>query len=160
MRSQGRYSVMTLTTFRDLPFNGPFYAWHGFTELIDLPWLGAAAASRSASWPRRRPSEVGHHSALELQAIAERLARQQSSAWSTASPELESSHTHPLDAGPCMFLTADALVPAGPRGRVVHVHALLAVAADGHWGSSAFEVTSPEDGAGWLGSSADLNVPA
>jgi GNAT superfamily N-acetyltransferase len=34
--AQAGYSAMTLTTFRDLPFNGPFYARHGFTELTDL----------------------------------------------------------------------------------------------------------------------------
>jgi transposase-like protein len=42
---------------------------------------------------------------------------------------------------------------------VVNVHALLAVAADGHWGSSAFEVTPAEDGAGWLGFFRRLNAP-
>jgi GNAT superfamily N-acetyltransferase len=37
------YPAITLTTFRDLPFNGPFYARQGFVELTELtPGLAAA----------------------------------------------------------------------------------------------------------------------
>lgn len=36
------YPAITLTTFRDLAFNGPFYARHGFVELTELtPGLAA-----------------------------------------------------------------------------------------------------------------------
>jgi GNAT superfamily N-acetyltransferase len=33
---QRNHPAMTLSTYRDVPFNGPFYARHGFTELTDL----------------------------------------------------------------------------------------------------------------------------
>lgn len=72
-------------------------------------------------------------------------------------PELdehvESFRTRPLDAGPYTFFAADALVlKAGEAGRVVDVHALLAtgVNAEGHREILGLEVTSGEDGAGWL----------
>ncbi len=36
------YPAITLTTFRDLPFNGPFYARHGFAPMAQLtPGLAA-----------------------------------------------------------------------------------------------------------------------
>jgi putative transposase len=59
----------------------------------------------------------------------------------------------PLDAGPYTFLAADALVlKVREGGRVVNVHALLAtgVNADGHREILGLQVTSAEDGAGWL----------
>src|SRR3954470_2159742 len=59
----------------------------------------------------------------------------------------------PLDAGPYTFLAADALVlKVREGGRVVNVHALLAVGinADGHREILGLDVCSGEDGAGWL----------
>jgi putative transposase len=67
--------------------------------------------------------------------------------------QVESFRTRPLDAGPYTFIAADALVlKVREGGRVVNVHALLAtgVNADGHREILSLEVTSGEDGAGWL----------
>lgn len=36
-RAQG-HSAVTLSTFRDVPWNGPFYANHGFKELPAAQW--------------------------------------------------------------------------------------------------------------------------
>jgi len=61
--------------------------------------------------------------------------------------------TRPLDAGPYTFVAADALVlKVREGGRVVAVHALVAtgVNADGHREILGLQVTSGEDGAGWL----------
>jgi putative transposase len=61
--------------------------------------------------------------------------------------------TRPLDAGPYTFVAADALVlKVREGGRVVNVHALIAtgVNADGHREILGLQVTSAEDGAGWL----------
>ena len=66
---------------------------------------------------------------------------------------VESFRTRPLNAGPYTFLAADALVlKVREGGRVVNVHALVAVGvnADGHREILGLEVTSGEDGAGWL----------
>jgi putative transposase len=67
--------------------------------------------------------------------------------------QVESFRTRPLDAGPYTFVAADALVlKVREGGRVVGVHALLAtgVNADGHREILGLDVTSAEDGAGWL----------
>jgi putative transposase len=59
----------------------------------------------------------------------------------------------PLDAGPYRYLWIDALTQkVREGGRVVNVHALVAtgVNADGHREILGLEVTSSEDGAGWL----------
>ncbi len=67
----------------------------------------------------------------------------------------------PLDAGPYTFVAADALVlKVGEGGRVVNVHALLAtgVNADGHREILGLQVTSAEDGAGWLAFFRDLTA--
>ena len=66
---------------------------------------------------------------------------------------VESFRSRPLDAGPYTFIAADALVlKVREGGRVVNVHALIAtgVNADGHREILGIEVTSGEDGAGWL----------
>src|SRR3954471_4890359 len=66
---------------------------------------------------------------------------------------VESFRTRPLDAGPYTFVAADALVlKVREGGRVVNVHALLAVGinADGHREILGLDVCSGEDGAGWL----------
>src|SRR5215210_238358 len=67
----------------------------------------------------------------------------------------------PLDAGPYTFLAADALVlKVREGGRVVNVHALVAtgVNADGHREILGLQVTSAEDGAGWLTFFRDLTA--
>jgi GNAT superfamily N-acetyltransferase len=54
------YAAVTLTTFADVPWNGPYYASRGFVELTDLtPGLAAARA---------------HEAELGLDAVARRIA--------------------------------------------------------------------------------------
>jgi putative transposase len=75
--------------------------------------------------------------------------------------QVEAFRTRPLDAGPYTFVAADALVlKVRESGRVVNVHALLAtgVNADGHREILGLQVTSAEDGAGWLGFFRDLTA--
>jgi len=72
-----------------------------------------------------------------------------------------SFRSRPLDAGPYTFIAADALVlKVREGGRVVNVHALLAtgVNADGHREILGLQVTSAEDGAGWLAFFRDLTA--
>jgi putative transposase len=72
-----------------------------------------------------------------------------------------SFRSRPLDAGPYTFVAADALVlKVREGGRVVGVHALLAtgVNADGHREILGLQVTSGEDGAGWLAFFRDLTA--
>jgi putative transposase len=67
--------------------------------------------------------------------------------------QVESFRTRPLDAGPYTFVAADALVlKVREGGRVVGVHTLIAtgVNGDGHREILGLDVTSAEDGAGWL----------
>ena len=69
--------------------------------------------------------------------------------------------SRPLDAGPYTFIAADALVlKVREGGRVVNVHALLAtgVNADGHREILGLQVSSAEDGAGWLAFFRDLTA--
>lgn len=84
-----------------------------------------------------------------------RLSKSQVSVMAAELDEhVESFRSRPLDAGPYTFLAADALVlKVREAGRVVNVHALLAtgVNADGHREILGLDVTSGEDGAGWLG---------
>ncbi|WP_380163420.1 IS256 family transposase [Jannaschia sp. R86511] len=73
--------------------------------------------------------------------------------------QVASFRSRPLDAGPYTFVAADALVmKVREGGRVVNVHALLAtgVNADGHREILGLQVTSAEDGAGWLAFFRDL----
>jgi len=75
--------------------------------------------------------------------------------------QVEAFRTRPLDAGPYTFVAADALVlKVREGGRVVGVHALLAagVNADGHREILGLQVTSAEDGAGWLAFFRDLTA--
>ena len=65
------------------------------------------------------------------------------------------------EAGPFTFVAADALVlKVREGGRVVPVHALVAtgVNADGHREILGVQVTSSEDGAGWLAFCRDLTA--
>ena len=67
--------------------------------------------------------------------------------------QVEAFRTRPLDQGPYTFVAADALaLKVREGGRVVQVHALLAtgVNADGHREILGLDVTTGEDGAGWL----------
>jgi transposase-like protein len=69
--------------------------------------------------------------------------------------------TRPLDQGPYTFVAADALVlKVREGGRVVNVHALIAtgVNGDGHREILGLQVTSAEDGAGWLAFLRDLTA--
>ncbi|OBG87989.1 transposase [Mycobacterium sp. E136] len=66
---------------------------------------------------------------------------------------VEAFRTRPLDAGPYTFMAADALVlKVREGGRVVNVHALIAtgVNTDGYREILGIDVTTAEDGAGWL----------
>jgi putative transposase len=66
---------------------------------------------------------------------------------------VESFRTRPLDQAPYTFVAADALtMKVREAGRVVNVHALIAtgVNADGHREILGLDVTTAEDGAGWL----------
>jgi transposase-like protein len=75
--------------------------------------------------------------------------------------QVEAFRTRPLDAGPYTFLAADALVlKVREGGRTVNVHALLAVAvnAEGYREILGLQVSSAEDGAGWLAFFRDLSA--
>jgi putative transposase len=73
--------------------------------------------------------------------------------------QVEAFRTRPLDAGPYTFVAADALVlKVRETGRVAKVHALVAtgVNAEGYREILGLQVTTAEDGAGWLGFFRDL----
>jgi transposase-like protein len=75
--------------------------------------------------------------------------------------QVEAFRTRPLDQGPYTFVAADALVlKVREGGRVVGVHALVAVGVngDGHREILGLQVTSTENGAGWLGFFRDLTA--
>jgi transposase-like protein len=75
--------------------------------------------------------------------------------------QVEAFRTRPLDQGPYTFVAADALVlKVRESGRVVNVHALIAtgVNADGHREILGLQISSAEDGAGWLGFFRDLTA--
>jgi putative transposase len=73
--------------------------------------------------------------------------------------QVEAFRTRPLDAGPYTFVAADAVVlKVRETGRVVKVHALIAtgVNAEGFREILGLQVSTAEDGAGWLGFFRDL----
>jgi transposase-like protein len=75
--------------------------------------------------------------------------------------QVHAFRTRPLDAGPYTFLAADALVlKVREGGRTVNVHALVAtgVNAEGYREILGLQVTSAEDGAGWLAFLRDLTA--
>ncbi|MGI8870513.1 MAG: IS256 family transposase [Mycobacteriales bacterium] len=75
--------------------------------------------------------------------------------------QVEAFRTRPLDAGPYAFVAADALVlKVREGGRTVNVHALVAtgVNAEGYREILGLQVTSAEDGAGWLAFFRDLTA--
>jgi putative transposase len=93
------------------------------------------------------------------------ITRLSKSQVSTMAAELDAQvadfRSRPLDQGPYTFVAADALVlKVREGGRVVNVHALLAtgVNGDGHREILGLQVTSAEDGAGWLGFFRDLTA--
>ena len=71
----------------------------------------------------------------------------------TLDEQVEAFRTRALDAGPYTFLWLDALTQkVREGGRIINVHVLVAtgVNADGRREILGLEVTSAEDGAGWL----------
>ena len=75
--------------------------------------------------------------------------------------QVEAFRTRPLDAGPYTFVAADALVlKVREAGRTVNVHAMLAtgVNAEGYREILGLQVSSAEDGAGWLAFFRDLTA--
>ena len=90
----------------------------------------------------------------------DRLSKSQVSVMARELDELvEAFRTRPLDAGPYTFLAADALVlKVREGGRTVNVHALVAsgVNADGYREILGLQVSSAENGAGWLAFFRDL----
>ena len=67
--------------------------------------------------------------------------------------QVEAFRQRPLDAGPYTFVWVDALViKVREHGRTINVHALIAVGvnADGGREVLGLEISSDEDGAGWL----------
>ncbi|MGX1809742.1 IS256 family transposase [Nocardia sp. NPDC055321] len=73
--------------------------------------------------------------------------------------QVDAFRTRPLDQGPYTLVAADALVlKVRENGRVVNVHALIAtgVNTDGYREILGLQVTSGEDGAGWLAFFRDL----
>ena len=91
-----------------------------------------------------------------------RLSKSQVSAMARdLDAQVEAFRTRPLDAGPYTFVAADALVlKVREGGRVVNVHALVAtgVNGDGYREILGLQVTSAEDGAGWLAFFRDLTA--
>ncbi len=67
--------------------------------------------------------------------------------------QVEAFRSRPLDAGPYTFVAVDALVlEVRENGRVVNVHTLVAVGvnAEVYREIPGVDITSAEDGAGWL----------
>ena len=67
--------------------------------------------------------------------------------------QVEAFRNRPLDAGPYTFVWVDALtIKVRENGRTVNVHALIAVGVngDGQREVLGIDVSSQEDGAGWL----------
>jgi putative transposase len=93
------------------------------------------------------------------------ITRLSKSQVSTMAQELDAHvadfRARPLDQGPYTFVAADALVlKVREGGRVVNVHTLVAtgVNGDGHREILGVQVTSAEDGAGWLAFLRDLTA--
>jgi transposase-like protein len=73
--------------------------------------------------------------------------------------QVQAFRTRPLDAGPYTFVAADALtMKVREGGRVVKVAALVAtgINADGYREILGLQLSTSEDGAGWLGFFRDL----
>ena len=91
-----------------------------------------------------------------------RLSKSQVSRMATDLDEqVAAFRTRPLDAGPYTFVAADALtVKVREGGRVVNIATMVAtgVNADGHREILGIEVSTAEDGAGWLTFLRDLSA--
>ena len=60
--AESGHRAITLTTFRDLPFNGPFYARQGFVELTELtPGLAAAREHERGMGLDRQSVRIAMH---------------------------------------------------------------------------------------------------
>ena len=97
--------------------------------------------------------DPGHHPA-----VASRRSARWPRTWTSRSRRSAPGRWTP---GPYTFVAADALVlKVREGGRVVNVHALLAtgVNADGHREILGLQVTTAEDGAGWLAFFRDLTA--
>ena len=73
--------------------------------------------------------------------------------------QVEAFRTRPLDAGPYTFVAADALtMRVREGGRVIKVAAMVAtgINADGYREILGLQLSTSEDGAGWLGFFRDL----
>lgn len=87
-----------------------------------------------------------------------------SQVWQMASEldeQVEAFRTRPLDSEPYTFVAADALVlKVRESGRVVPVHAMVAtgINRDGHREILGIQVSTAEDGAGWLSFFRDLTA--
>lgn len=90
----------------------------------------------------------------------ERLSKSQVSAMAAELDEAVAAfRTRPLDTGPYTFVAMDALTQkVREGGRTIAVHVLVAtgVNAEGYREVLGVQVTSAEDGAGWLGFLRDL----
>jgi putative transposase len=90
----------------------------------------------------------------------DRLSKSQVSEMAKALDEqVAAFRSRPLDAGPYTFMAADALVlKVREGGRTVNVHAMVATAvnADGFREILGLQVSTAEDGAGWLAFLRDL----
>src|SRR4051812_20385010 len=90
----------------------------------------------------------------------DRLSKSQVSAMATELDEAVAAfRSRPLHAGPYTFLAADALaLKVREGGRTVNVHALIATGVnnDGYREILGLQVSSGEDGAGWLAFFRDL----
>jgi putative transposase len=99
-------------------------------------------------------------STRRMEKLVESLGESQVSIMSAElDAQVEAFRTRPLDQGPYTFVAADALVlKVREEGRVVNVHTLVAtgVNADGYREILGIQVTSGEDGAGWLAFFRDL----
>ncbi len=81
------------------------------------------------------------------------VARRASACPQRLDAQVEAFRSRPLDAGPYMFVAADApALEVHENGRVVNMHTLVAVGvnAEGYREILGVDVTSSEDGAGWL----------
>jgi Acetyltransferase (GNAT) domain len=51
------YAAVTLSTFRDVPWNGPFYRRHGFVDLPPTAWTPGMRAERLPARGRDPPQD-------------------------------------------------------------------------------------------------------
>src|SRR5579875_1906039 len=101
----------------------------------------------------RWDTRVGTMKLAETLGITSLSKSQVSELAKTLDAAVEEFRSRPLDGGPYRFVQADAItIRVREGGRTVLVHGLIAtgVNADGKREVPGFDVTSAEDGAGWL----------